>query len=296
MYDKKADNFSGRNKMLENTSTELLRDLEIRVASLEREALFGFNLKDMGVGIVKEKITEFLSKIPYFREIERFFKQIFKGIRDFGDAKKRAKEVLDFGKRNKEAKKYLDLVYKEESSLKGRLKLILSHIKDSEARSSFMRSAADTLGQMFGYMLLAWAILEILSSICVKLGIVNYVLGFLGAGAIIFVVAFILLFMVDWRGAEKEISEIDAERKKREIPEGYEDLFDEYGDLLPGMTSELHRRQDEDRIKRERNNPFFRSATSQTANLKKRASFILDYCLSEEQKRANRVASRYLLS
>lgn len=174
--------------MLENNPTEILRDLEIRIASLEREAFF-----NLGLSQVKEKVVDFFSDLPYLREIKRFFQTIFKA-RSFRDAKREAKELISFGEKNREAQEYVEYVFKEERTLKGRLKLILSHVKDSESRPDLSRVAADTLGGAIWYMICAYGIFEAVKAVAIKLGILKYVIVIFGGGALLFTLAFLILF------------------------------------------------------------------------------------------------------
>jgi len=194
-------------KTMRRTSSSVLRDLEIRIATLEKDAFFNF---DFGVDKIKSQISDLMDKIPFFREIQALFKKIFR-VRSFKDAKKEAKKLLDFGERNSQAQEYLSFIMREERSLKGRISLVVEHLKNPSSRPSFDSRARDgaRVASLLWLSIYTYVICKIIQAVAVKLGIGALLLKIGVAALIVFFIAVIIfIFVVGNDTTKKDHEEI----------------------------------------------------------------------------------------
>lgn len=189
------------NPDMRRKASDVIRELEIRVAQLEKEAFLGMDLSFGLMDKAKSSVSDFVSKLPYLREIKSVFKRSFKA-RNLKQAKKEAKRIMEYGDGNRRAQNYLDYVMESERSAKGRIGLVLTHIKNPNSIPTFGKRAGDgqEAAKLAYGMILLWALCKIIMAIATKFGVVAILMKvvLIGFAAIaVFALGLVILIMLD---------------------------------------------------------------------------------------------------
>ena len=108
-----------KEKAMRRRASEVIHDLEIRIAHLEREAFLGDSLDS-----VKRNLVKLFDKIPYMREIIALLKKV-SNTRSMKGASTLAKQLVYIYDYDPEYQILEDHIMKTERTLKGRIGLAL---------------------------------------------------------------------------------------------------------------------------------------------------------------------------